>query len=253
MYTTLKTPAVLLSAMRWRESSKIIHVFTREAGCVKMVARGALRPKSDFRGVLETLNLMEIIYVPKDRQSLQNLNNASLLKGFIRIREDLRKTAIAFSALELIQKLLAVHEPLPEFFDYCQEWLLALENSEAKLPLPFLWHFLIRLSETLGFGWQLTFCSQCNDDKDRYPALLDTREGTLRCADCPLPKIGNLALAEEQLQRFRQFTSCAPQDLYQYVHQQKEEQQNGFTRHFLEHLSWHTETDITLNSLKWYV
>ncbi|HQU71220.1 MAG TPA: recombination protein O N-terminal domain-containing protein, partial [Calditrichia bacterium] len=55
MSEVLKTEALILGALRWRESSKIVHLYTRELGAVSVIAKGALRPKSPFRGALEAL------------------------------------------------------------------------------------------------------------------------------------------------------------------------------------------------------
>ena len=59
MTKTIKTEALVIHGMRWSDTSKIIHLFTSEKGYIKLIARGAMKPKSPFRGVLENLNHIE--------------------------------------------------------------------------------------------------------------------------------------------------------------------------------------------------
>ncbi|HHJ52190.1 MAG TPA: hypothetical protein ENJ89_03250, partial [Caldithrix abyssi] len=51
-----KSNAIILSAIRWHDSSKIITLYAREWGKIKVIAKGALRRTSPFGGKLETLN-----------------------------------------------------------------------------------------------------------------------------------------------------------------------------------------------------
>ena len=45
-------PGAVLHTMPWRETSLIVEVFTRDFGRLPLVARGAKRPTSQFRGLL---------------------------------------------------------------------------------------------------------------------------------------------------------------------------------------------------------
>ena len=45
-------PAFVLHGYPWRETSLIVELLTRDAGRIAVVARGAKRPTSQFRGLL---------------------------------------------------------------------------------------------------------------------------------------------------------------------------------------------------------
>jgi DNA repair protein RecO (recombination protein O) len=45
-------PGFVLHSYPWRETSLIVELFTRDFGRVALVARGAKRPTSQFRGLL---------------------------------------------------------------------------------------------------------------------------------------------------------------------------------------------------------
>ena len=148
----IKTDALVLNAMRWQESSKIVHLFSGEHGYVKVIAKGALRPKSPFRAALETLNHVEAVITHKPSRGLQLLTGVSLNHAWQGIRADLRKTALALAVMELLKKLFPEHEPVPDFFDYLTGLLAALDGSAREELRPFLWHAVLELSDVLGFA-----------------------------------------------------------------------------------------------------
>ncbi|HEX5632270.1 MAG TPA: recombination protein O N-terminal domain-containing protein, partial [Gemmatimonadales bacterium] len=49
------TPAIVLGAIRYGETSKIVRLATREHGVQSAIAKGALRPKSRFGAALQLL------------------------------------------------------------------------------------------------------------------------------------------------------------------------------------------------------
>ena len=52
----VSTPAIVLSALRYSESSKIVRLATRELGVQSAIAKGALRPRSRFGAALQLLS-----------------------------------------------------------------------------------------------------------------------------------------------------------------------------------------------------
>ncbi|RMH74728.1 MAG: DNA repair protein RecO, partial [Calditrichaeota bacterium] len=199
MSQLIKTEALVVHSLRWSESSKIVHLFTAEQGYLKVIAKGALRPKSPFRGVLEPLNHVEVIIAERSTRKLQILTGATLLNAFLHIREDLKKTAIGFAVLEALQQLFSVHEPVEPFFAYIIELLTALEGATEERVQPYLWHFLLHTSETLGFGWSLDTCLRCGKPPAQFPLQLDSRNGGVVCGSCagaPLPNGGRISRSQ---------------------------------------------------------
>ena len=50
------TPAIVLSALRYSETSKIVRMATRDYGVQSVIAKGALRPRSRFGASLQLLS-----------------------------------------------------------------------------------------------------------------------------------------------------------------------------------------------------
>lgn len=245
-----KIDAVVLGAIRWRESSKIVHLYSRELGSIRVIAKGALRPKSPFRGVLETLNHIEAIISVKQTRSLQILTNATLIDSFLQIRDDLEKTAVSFSMLELLAALFSVHEPVEDFFDYSMHLLQQIETSESESNLPFLWHFLYRCSDALGFSWNFENCLNCHQAATTGPVSLDVDNSGFRCGDC-----GRFAAKTQDIFSFAEW-----QSLLRFWSQGRPGPEQipaveagWLTQLLLRQLTIHTDIQLELKSLKWYM
>ena len=77
----LKTPAIILRKMDFRETSRLIHLFTREKGSLTVLAKGAHRPKSPFLGVLDLFHLVDATIACKPEREIQTLTSALLQQG----------------------------------------------------------------------------------------------------------------------------------------------------------------------------
>ena len=51
----IQSDAIVLSAIRYSETSKIVRLATRDHGVISAIAKGASRPKSRFGGALNSL------------------------------------------------------------------------------------------------------------------------------------------------------------------------------------------------------
>ena len=253
MSEIFKTEAIVLRSSRWSESSKIVHLFSKDKGYLKVIAKGAFQEKSVFRGTLETLNFVEIVVSHKETRGLQLITSASLQNSFQNIREDLQKTAIAFSVIELIQQFFNTHEPIPGFFLHTIDLLNALNEDKFSYHKIFLWHFLIKLSDTLGFGWSLDQCLNCNTSPETSTLFLDYENGGIICQNCkPKVQINGIQINKKQWQFLKALAEIDLNEIYHFVDEFHEKSETDFTNLLLKHLSFHTDMLVELRSLKWY-
>ncbi len=249
-----KTEAIVLNTKRWRESSKIVHLFTADFGYLNVVAKGAFRPKSPFRGLLESLNHLEVVFSHRDKRDLQILTAATLVNSFLNTRENLQKTAVAFSILELIKKMFSTHEPVIEFFQYTTSWLTSLDAHSQIETKGYLWHFLFKLSQTLGFGWELEKCQRRDAVPEVFPVFLDYRSGGILCPGTEK----HHASAERPLNRktweqLSKLSKISTDKLPELTRTGQFLSRPDVTEILLKHLEYHTESRVELKSLNWYV
>ena len=102
-------PAFVLHSYPYKETSLIVDMFTRDFGRVGLVAKGAKRPFSKLRGVLQTFQPLQAGWSGKSE--LRTLIDAEWVGGML----PLEKTALlcGFYLNELLVKLLARDDPHP--------------------------------------------------------------------------------------------------------------------------------------------
>ncbi len=144
------TPAILLRRIRLTESSLILSWLTPEAGLVKTVAKGVLRPKNRLAGILDLFHLCEISFQRARSSPLHSLRDASLLHCHPGLRTDSLRLALCAYAVELLEKCTEPETPVPDLFDLMQRALGYLDRAPASLKA--LYHFESELARLLGIA-----------------------------------------------------------------------------------------------------
>jgi len=122
----LGQPGFVLHSYPYKETSLIVDMFTRDHGRIGVVAKGAKRPLSKLRGVLQTFQPLSISFSGKSE--LRTLIDADWVGGMLPIE----KTALlcGFYLNELLVKLLARDDPHPKLFDHYVATLNELAHNE---------------------------------------------------------------------------------------------------------------------------
>ncbi|MDB5776232.1 MAG: recO [Herbaspirillum sp.] len=146
-------PGFVLHSYPHKETSLIIDLFSRDHGRVALVAKGAKRPYSKLRGVLQTFQPLSVNWTGK--AEVRTLVAAEWVGGLL----PLEKSALlcGFYLNELLVKLLARDDPHPELFDHYVSTLNQLAHGES--PPIVLRQFERALLKAGGVAADLTHCS----------------------------------------------------------------------------------------------
>jgi DNA repair protein RecO (recombination protein O) len=119
-------PAFVLHSYPYKETSLIVDLFTRDFGRIGVVAKGAKRPHSQLRGVLQTFQPLQASWSGKSE--LRTMIDADWVGGML----PLERTALlcGFYLNELLVKLLARDDPHPALFDHYVATLNQLAHDE---------------------------------------------------------------------------------------------------------------------------
>src|SRR5450830_825608 len=123
----LAQPGFVLHSYPYKETSLIVDVFSRDHGRVALVAKGAKRPHSQLRGVLQTFQPLAMGWSGKSE--VRTLTAAEWLGGML----PLEKAALlcGFYLNELLVKLLARDDAHPALFDHYVSTLNQLAHGES--------------------------------------------------------------------------------------------------------------------------
>jgi DNA repair protein RecO (recombination protein O) len=150
-------PAFVLHSYPYRETSLIVEVFSRDHGRVALIAKGAKRPHSKLRGVLQTFQPLALGWSGKGE--MRTLTDAEWVGGLL----PLEKSALlcGFYLNELLIKLLARDDPHPALFDHYVATLNQLAHHE---PAPIvLRKFERALLKETGVASDLSHCTSTGE------------------------------------------------------------------------------------------
>lgn len=150
----LHQPGFVLHSYPYKETSLIVDMFSRDHGRVALVAKGAKRPYSKLRGVLQTFQPLSVGWSGKSE--VRTLIAAEWVGGLL----PLEKSALlcGFYLNELLVKLLARDDPHPALFDHYVAALNRLVHGESA-PIVLRIFERALLKET-GVSGDLSICSE---------------------------------------------------------------------------------------------
>lgn len=154
---SLTAEAIVVGMMDYRETDRIVHLYTREHGRISGLARGARKSVKRFGGVFELFARISVNFLPAD--SLVVIRSAEAVTIYPGIRTSLDRIASAGYAAELVSALTAEKQPNKRLFRLLCAYLEQLDNSPA---VPSDRHFFeINLLNILGYRPPLDSCTRC--------------------------------------------------------------------------------------------
>lgn len=178
------TRSIVLQTYRYSDTSKILRLMTREHGPLSALARGALRPKSRFGGLLEPFAEGDATFYLKEGRDLHTLSSFELHRARRDLAHDLGRLSGASVAAELVMRLAPEHRD-DRLYGGLHASLDAIsdvpDEAVAATVLSCVW----QLVATLGFEPELTGCLECgrpigNEEGTRF----DFAAGGVRCGGC---------------------------------------------------------------------
>ena len=136
----------VLHTKPYRDSSRLVEIFTREYGRVGLVAKGARSAKSRFAGMLEPF--LPLSFSWSGQGELHTLTGLESAGKPINIAA--KQLLSGFYLNELLLKLLQRADPHPQLFEVYSQTIRLLSMVDDEEPV--LRHFEHALLQELGYG-----------------------------------------------------------------------------------------------------
>lgn len=185
--------AICLKTTDYSETSQIVHFLTRGGGVVRLLAKGAKRPKSKSQGAIDLLAEGDLVGMTGGGEALGTLVEFAETTPHPALRKSARRLNTALYMLELTGLMLAEADPHPEVFDLLHKTLARLEQPDAPTAAV-LAYFQWRLLKLAGLLGDLTKCIGCGETLITPPGAaaikparaihFSSRQGGLLCAAC---------------------------------------------------------------------
>jgi DNA repair protein RecO (recombination protein O) len=175
------------------ETSLIIHWLTPDLGRLAMVAKGARRAKSPFRGQLDLFYLANLSFMRSRRTDLHALREVRLVETHNLLRRELGCLQQASYCAALIEQATETETPLRRVFELMRELLETLCQGGAKPQL--VPGFELKLLRELGLEPDLAKTHLTAGAKEIVKALAEANWETIL----------RLKLSKAQAAEVRQF------------------------------------------------
>ena len=177
------TPAIVLHAFNYSESSRILRLATREAGVQSVMARGARSSQRRFGSAVDLFAEGEVQYDMRVGRDLHTLARFDVMHSRTALGTSLPRFEGASALADVMLRAAGDDESPAAAFDALRDGLdaIAVDGDATVATLRAIW----RLLGTIGFTPALEACVQC--DRELEPALdvaFNAESGGVLCADC---------------------------------------------------------------------
>lgn len=146
-----KTTGIIIKRTNYSEADRILTVFTKHYGKIKVIAKGVRKITSRRGGNVELFNLAEITL--HESKNFDLLTEANVLESFLFIRQNLHKIGWSYYLCELIDGLCPEKQENIYVYNLLLKILLELNSDlgEKSQISQFITNFETSLLKNLGF------------------------------------------------------------------------------------------------------
>jgi DNA repair protein RecO (recombination protein O) len=201
-HATVTTRAVVLRRVDYRDSDRIVTLFTEAHGKVAAIARAARSSHKRFAGGLESLCVVEVT-LEAGRGDLDTLREARPVWPCLELLTSLERIEAAGAGLELLRTTLAERHPEPALFELAVRFLLDLDAGVP--PATRLLQFQLSTLDQLGLTPELERCAVCAKAAPaERAALFRAAAGGVVCRACGGGALRLSAITRATLLDYRQ-------------------------------------------------
>jgi DNA repair protein RecO (recombination protein O) len=189
----LRSRAIVIKNMDYRESDKLVTIFCEHEGKMKAVARGIKKPRSSLRACVQPFCHSSLFFSRGKGMNL--ITQGKLLDFYGNTREDFERTLYALYLMELLDKSLMEGVAIPRLYTSTLEVLSHLNHSGYNPML--IRYFEMNLLVNLGYSPLLDHCVLCGKKDDLK--VFSLPDGGMLCRDCSYQASEAVSLSKETL------------------------------------------------------
>jgi DNA repair protein RecO (recombination protein O) len=186
--------SIIIKSMDYRESDKLVTVFSEKEGKLGAIARGIKKPGSSLRASVQPF-CHSLLFFHRGR-GLDLVTQGKLLDFYGNSREDIKRTLYCIYLMELLDKALMDRVPMVQLYKLVLAVLEYINNNGLN-PLV-LRFFEMQLLIQLGYRPVLDRCISCNR-QGRDLQTFSPATGGILCRECANGKDDCLSLSGEVL------------------------------------------------------
>lgn len=155
MITT--TEAIILKSIKYRDSSKLLTVYTEAFGRCSLIANGARTAKNKFGSALEPMSCSILTFYKKQNKDLHTLSAAEPSVRMRNMTESFDRITAGLLMCEIIYTSQTHEEQNPTVYALLKSTLIELNASEKNEQSLVFW-FQTQYAAVMGFGLNPNIC-----------------------------------------------------------------------------------------------
>jgi len=138
---------IVLARKNYAEADRLLVIFSKHFGKIKLLAKGVRKPKSRKRGHIEIFSKLR--FAVSSTKGIGIMTEAEIVNSYSHLRKDLRKIAVAYYFCEVIGRITHDEEKNEFLYDLISDYLEEL--PQVKDLKKFRKQFIYRLLLSLGY------------------------------------------------------------------------------------------------------
>lgn len=165
-----KTEGIILKRSNFGEADRLLTIFTKNHGKLRVIAKGVRRITSRRGGSLELFNYVSVYL--NNGKNLDNVSEVEILNHFTNWRKNIKAVGVAYYLCELVDKLTAEGQEHYQVFELLVNSLSELGNSNyTELVV----NFEKQLLTELGFGIPVNLINSKKSLKDYIEQITEKK------------------------------------------------------------------------------
>ena len=173
-----KLEGIVVSAVDYKESSKILNIYTRELGIIGVIARGSKRIKSSLSGVSNRLTYGNF-FIEYREGKLSNLLDVDIIDNLKNIKKDLTLMGYSLYLTDLVVQVVKNDNDKQIYDDYISS---LVKINDGYDPMVISNILELKMLNYLGIKPVLDKCSKCGSNLDII--TVSSYAGGYICKNC---------------------------------------------------------------------
>jgi len=186
-----KSKGLVLQSLEFMESSYICTILTERRGLIKVIAKGARRPKSPLRNLCNMFGTINIVYYFKRDRELQILKEGNIVRRRGGIASSYDKYLLCSEIVSFVLQFLP-YEGGKEIFYLVESVLDFIETSIEINPLIFN-VFVFKVLKKEGTFPELDKCVICENKETQF---FSWSKGGVICKACLKNKLDAIKITQ---------------------------------------------------------
>lgn len=148
----IETSAIILSKIKYSDSSFIIKAYTESSGLKSFIFKGVRNKKGNVQAFFQSLTIVELQITQKENSNLGNAKSVTI-KRPTNVYASISKSSIAIFIAEIVARYFKEEAVNKEFYSFLEEEIITLDKLDKIEKInQFSLMFLINTIKFLGIS-----------------------------------------------------------------------------------------------------